>query len=238
MQPLSDRNLSERNFSGGKSFEPNVFGSHSAGSTSFGPHVPQTSILKPSLDPVQPVGRLEALASGAAYLEQVRKLAPAPDMIACLEQPAEQAARASWIGRHVEAINRRLRSQLANCEACFYPVDRPAVTILAAPLAAQLKLDGLCHLGRQPVVLLIDVGRLAPPDWLGAVAHEYAHAVVGSPGHDGRFQQVLSHLCLGLGLPSPPASNDRAIAGWPPSRPTEHPAAFWQGGRTGESSAF
>lgn len=209
----SSRNLSNLNYSKAKASEPNI--------------------LELPLYPVQPVGQLEALAFGAAYLERVRQLVPAPEMIACIEQPAAQAARASWIGRHIEAINARLRSQLADCEACFYPVDRPAVAILAAPLAAPLGLDGLCSLGHQPVVLLIDVGRLAPSDWLGAVAHEYAHAVVGSPGHGHRFRQVLTHLCLGLGLPPPPAGSDRAIASWPPSQPSDSPAAFWQGSAAG-----
>jgi hypothetical protein len=223
---LSDRNLSDRNSSSRNLSNPNYSKAKAS----------ESNVLELPLYPGQPVGQSEALAFGAAYLARVRQLVPAPEMIACIEQAAAQAARASWIGRHIEAINAQLRSQLADCEACFYPVDRPVVAILAAPLAAHLGLDGLCSLGHQPVVLLIDVGRLAPPDWLGAVAHEYAHAVVGSPGHGHRFQQVLTHLCLGLGLPPPPTGSDRAIASWPPSQPSDSPTAFWQGRATGLGS--
>ncbi len=104
--------------------------------------------------------------------------------------------------------------------------------IFAAPLAESFGIDGLCNLQTQPVTLLIDVGRVIPEDWLALVAHEYAHAHAGSPGHHQEFANILTHLCLGLGL-GPLAvwqsAMETNLKSYPNCHPTSDPLAFWRG---------
>jgi len=101
---------------------------------------------------------------------------------------------------------------------------------LAVPFASSVQLDGFCNIDTTPTTILVDVGRVAPADWLALVAHEYAHAHLGYPGHDRAYTEVLSHLCLGLGFAQPSFEpNDRRIYCWPPYSPTIVPLALWRG---------
>jgi hypothetical protein len=142
----------------------------------------------------------------------------------------------AWIGTYVDTVNAELQACLEACHACFHPPERRSIQILATPLASRFGLDGLCNIEIDPVVILIDVGRVAPADWLKLVAHEYAHAHVGSPGHDRRFLTILEHLCLGLGLQPPFFSPEISLSemearlqNWPYCYSLPDPLAFWLG---------
>lgn len=173
----------------------------------------------------------DAFTRGVEYLRHVQQFALHPSMIEVLEQPHDLQLIATWIGNHIEDVNPILQSYLDACHACFYPDDRRPMRIFAAPLAASYGLDGLCNIWADPVTLLIDVGRVVPQDWLGVVAHEYAHAYLGNSGHDRAFALILGHLCLGLGLPEPPDS-EALLKSHPPCMPTPHPLALWRGQST------
>lgn len=137
----------------------------------------------------------------------------------------------TWIGNHIEAVNTQLNIQLQACHACFHPWEQRAMQIFAAPLAQSFKIDGLCNLQTHPVTILIDVGRVVPENWLRLVAHEYAHAHAGSPGHHLQFARSLAHLCLGLEIELPliPAGQEDRLRFYPRCRSTSDPLAFWQG---------
>lgn len=136
----------------------------------------------------------------------------------------------NWIGRQIETVNRSLQVHLMACHECFNPADRRSIQILAVPFATSVQLDGFCNINAEPTTILVDVGRVAPVDWLALVAHEYAHAHLGYPGHDRQYAQVLSHLCLGLGFAQPSLTPvDRSIYCWPPYSPTIDPLAWWRG---------
>ncbi|MBD0269349.1 MAG: hypothetical protein ICV77_13790 [Cyanobacteria bacterium Co-bin8] len=172
----------------------------------------------------------DPIVRGTRYLEELRQITPASVGIDLGGELCDRMKMCGWIGLQIQRVNQHLQSLLEECEACLHPADRPFVQILAAPLANNLGLDGVCILQTRPITLLIDVGRVLPQDWLAMVAHEYAHAVVGSPGHDVGFQQTLTHLCLGLGLLSPPTGrSSESLASWPPCQPQLHPTAFWLG---------
>lgn len=136
-----------------------------------------------------------------------------------------------WIGEHIGAVNTQLNACLQTCHDCFHPWQQPSIQIFAAPLAQQFGLDALCNFQTSPISILVDVGRMSPKDWLLAVAHEYAHAHAGTPGHHQQFAQSLSHLCLGLGIAAPTAQQNKAetLRSYPPYVPTLDPLAFWRG---------
>lgn len=142
----------------------------------------------------------------------------------------------TWIGNYIDIVNARLNACLDACHECFYPEQRRPVHIFATPIAQRFGIDGFCNILVEPAVILIDVGRIAPQDWLSIVAHEYAHAHLGFPGHDQRFLAVMEHLCLGLGLEPPRCKPDMPLTeietrlrNWPPYHSTQNPLAFWMG---------
>lgn len=179
------------------------------------------------------VGELSEYADpftrGLTYLQQVRTLAPHPDLVNEMAL-ADRIAVCTWIGLHIDLVNTELRACLNACQDCFHDWERRSVQILAAPFCQSYGIEGICNLHTQPVTLLIDVGRIVPQDWLGLVAHEYAHAHVGLPGHGAQFSNALSQLCLGLGLGSmPELQTDQWLRHWPPGRRHSDPIAFWRG---------
>ncbi|NJM71096.1 MAG: hypothetical protein HC862_13160 [Scytonema sp. RU_4_4] len=136
----------------------------------------------------------------------------------------------TWIGENIHVVNEALRCCLEACHECFYPQMRPDTRIFAVPLAQTFGLDGLCNISITPITILIDAGRVTPENWLSIVAHEYVHAYLGSPGHGKDFAAVLSHLCLGLGLETPPEQMDAtSLRSWPPYPSISDPLAFWRG---------
>ncbi|HEY9751712.1 MAG TPA: hypothetical protein V6C46_02085 [Coleofasciculaceae cyanobacterium] len=167
---------------------------------------------------------------GLQYVQSVQRLAPVPTMIDVLDNLCCDRI-CTWIGQHIDAVNRDLQLYLEQCHRCFEVSDRPCVQILAVPLADSWGLDGLCQLTTRPITILVDIGRLADTEWLALIAHEYAHAYLGEAGHHQQFAKVLSHLCLGLGL-EPPAvgqTTSAYLAAWPPYTRSSNPLAFWQG---------
>lgn len=137
----------------------------------------------------------------------------------------------TWIGDHIDAVNTQLNASLQACHDCFHLEERPAVQIFAAPLAQAFGLDAFCNFQTYPISLVIDVGRMLPQDWLLAVAHEYAHAQAGFPGHHQQFARSLAHLCLGLEI-APPASvpdQEDRLRSYPAYASTLDPLAFWLG---------
>ena len=168
---------------------------------------------------------------GYQYLSAVRQLALEPEMIDVTDDVKESERIFTWIGYHIDTINAKLNAYLEACHGCFHPEQRRPMQILATPLAQEYGIDGLCNIMVYPAVILIDVGRTAPEDWLSIVVHEYAHAHLGSPGHDFRFFNVISHLCLGLGLEPPQWQPDMEtyLRNWPACRSQANPLAFWMG---------
>ena len=130
----------------------------------------------------------------------MRSLALDPDMVSLVYDLTHRIPACTWIGQHIEAINLQLNIHLQACHECFHPWERPVVQIFAAPLDQSFGLDALCNFQTQPLTILIDVGRVAPEDWLFLVVHEYAHAQAGYPGHHQPFADSLAHVCLGLGI--------------------------------------
>ncbi len=174
--------------------------------------------------------RTDAFSRGLDYLYGVRSLALLPDLIAVVDDREGRGTLCTWIGTHIDAVNAQLDAYVQACHACFLPWEQPSLQVLATPLAASFRVDGVCNLKTNPITLLIDVGRVIPLDWGRLVVHEYAHAQVGSPGHYAAFARSLTHLCRGLGLPPPPHSADEdALKTYPPYRFTADPLAFWRG---------
>lgn len=179
-------------------------------------------IVTTSTDPFQ---------RGLDYLYGVRSLAGDPEVVDLVYDLERRIPICTWIGWQIETVNRQLESYLQACHDCFLPADRPNVEIFAAPLAPSYGIDGLCNLSSQPITLLVDVGRVVPADWLCLVAHEYAHAYTGEPGHHPQFARALTHLCLGLGIFTPTGLMVDA-EDWrfqPHYQPTTNPLAFWHG---------
>ncbi len=168
---------------------------------------------------------------GLAYLYQVRALSPEPDLITLMQNPEHRLPACTWIGGQIDAINARLQTCLQQCQACFHPWQQRSVQVFAAPLSDPFGLDGLCNLQTLPVTILVDVGRVVAEDWLALVAHEYAHAQLGSSGHQTEFATVLTHLCLGLGLtlPAPLPVQETAWRVLPAYRTRTQPLSFWLG---------
>jgi len=169
---------------------------------------------------------------GLDYLYGVRGLAPAPEMVNVVHELNHRTFICTWIGEHIDAVNLQLEACLQACHGCFHAWEQPTIQIFAAPLAQVFGVDGVCNFQATPITLLIDVGRVQPQNWLLLVAHEYAHAHAGSPGHHAQFARSLSHLCLGLGIVPPPdplgASADY-LRFYPYCPPTADPLAFWRG---------
>jgi hypothetical protein len=172
----------------------------------------------------------EADRVGVAYLERVKSILPDPQMMDVMSNLRDRVSICNWIGKRIEGVNISLQSHLTACHECFNVVDRRSIQILAVPFASSVQLDGFCNINAEPTTILVDVGRVAPADWLALVAHEYAHAHLGYAGHDLAYAQVLSHLCLGLGFSQPSLSrDDLSIYCWPPYAPTIDPLAWWRG---------
>jgi hypothetical protein len=172
----------------------------------------------------------ETYRLGVDYLHTIQSLLPDPQMVDVMENLRDRISICTWLGEQIGTVNNRLQAHLNACHDCFDLSDRKSVQIFAVPLAASVRLDGFCNINTMPTTILVDIGRVPPPDWLALVAHEYAHAHLGYPGHDRQFARILSHLCLGLGLaqPSPTQSNE-SLYYWPPYQPTIDPLAFWRG---------
>jgi hypothetical protein len=171
-----------------------------------------------------------AYDAGVAYLNQIRSVLPNPQMVDIMDNLRDRVIICNWIGQQIDRVNTLLQSHLDACHHCFVPLDRRSIQIFAVPLATSIRLDGFCNINTTPTTILVDVGRVAPPDWLALVAHEYAHAHLGYAGHDRAYAQILSHLCLGLGLSPPsPQHSDVDLYSWPPYPPALDPLAFWRG---------
>lgn len=188
----------------------------------------------------QPVGhpktvKDDALDRGIQYLNALRRLALEPEMIDVTENISERIRICAWIGNNIDLINAQLNFYLNACHSCFYPEDRQVMQVLAAPLAGRFGVDALCNFLIEPVTILIDVGRLYPEDWLSVVAHEYAHGHLRYPGHEAHFLEVISHLCLGLGLEPPfisgktPQQQECWLQNWPHCEAKPKSLAFWRG---------
>lgn len=173
-------------------------------------------------------GRAIAYTQGLEYLQAMQRLALNPAMVDVLPNLRDHTTICTWIGLYQDQLNAQLKTYLQACQECFHPHSRPPVQIFAVPLAPAFGLDGVCNSATHPIIILVDLGRVVPQDWLRLVAHEYAHAQVGTPGHHAAFVAALSHLCLGLGLEvPPPTATDWPH--WPHCQPTVDPLAFWRG---------
>lgn len=174
---------------------------------------------------------------GLDYLYGVRRLALEPEMIDLVYDLEKRIPICIWIGEYIDAVNAHLNACLQACHDCFHLWQQPVVQIFAAPLAQSFGLDALCNFQTSPISILVDVGRMMPQDWLRVVAHEYAHAHAGTPGHHHQFAQSLTHLCLGLEIAVPlvqPGMEDK-LRSYPPYPPTADPLAFWRGeGKMGD----
>lgn len=170
-----------------------------------------------------------ACQQGIEYLAKIATLLPSQAIDLDLNLRDRELIWA-WIGNSIGTVNQRLQLHLSACADCFQPRDRRSIQIVAVPLATSLGLDGFCNITTTPRTILVDVGRVEPSDWLALVAHEYAHAQLGYAGHDRRYGEVLSHLCLGLGLPQPRLSVEPDdLRHYPPYLHTADPLAFWRG---------
>ncbi|MGA7933795.1 MAG: hypothetical protein WCA35_09630 [Kovacikia sp.] len=173
-----------------------------------------------------------ASSRGLEYLRRVEQLTLEPGMVDIFDNLRDQQVVCQWIGEHIPRVNSRLNQCLQACHDCIHPQKRRLMQIFAIPLAQSLQLDGVCNIETQPVTILIDVGRVPYSDWVAVVAHEYAHAHLGKPGHDAYFAQVLTHLCLGLNLQPPvwEIGMESQLQYWPPYEPVLDPLAFWRSG--------
>ena len=170
-----------------------------------------------------------AYQQGVEYLAKISPLLP-PQLVDVMTNIRDRESICTWIGKSIGLVNLQLLTHLHACAECFMPIDRRSMQIFAIPFASTVRLDGFCNIAISPVTILVDVGRVAPPDWLALVAHEYAHAQLGYAGHDRHYAQILSHLCLGLGLAQPVLDrDDTKLLDWPPYQPQLDPLAFWRG---------
>jgi hypothetical protein len=169
---------------------------------------------------------------GLEYLRWVERLTLEPGMVDVLDNLRDRSLICQWIGENIHRVNDRLNLCLQACHDCFHPQNRPHVQIFAVPLAQSFRLDGICNIQTRPIAILIDVGRVHPSDWLALVAHEYAHAHLGSSGHDASFAKVLAHLCLGLELEPLcwKTGMENQLRHFPPYVPVLDPLAFWRDG--------
>jgi hypothetical protein len=159
------------------------------------PFLAKSLIVTTSTDP---------LTRGLDYLYGLRSLAIDPEMIDIMHDSALRVPVATWIGENIDRINTELQTLVQACHDCLHEASRPQLQIWAAPLASSYNICGLCNLHTDPITLLVDLGRVAPADWLALVVHEYAHAQAGTPGHHQDFAIALIHLCRWLSLELPP----------------------------------
>ncbi|NJL10101.1 MAG: hypothetical protein HC908_07785 [Calothrix sp. SM1_7_51] len=174
----------------------------------------------------------EPLARGLEYLRMVRCFALEPGMVDAMELASDRIQICTWIGENIHKVNAQLNNYLQSCHECFHIRERRHIRIFAAPLAQRLGIDGICNILSYPITILVDVGRVAPPNWLGLVAHEYAHAHLRESGHNQKFANVVSHLSLGLGLEPPSwdvGKMETCLRNWPHCESTREPLAFWKG---------
>lgn len=164
-------------------------------------------------------------------MQKMQRLALDPTLVELRVSTAYKQQICCAIALQIAQINQELETYLSWCQQCFYPQQRLNVQIFAVPFAQHLDIDGLCNPHTEPITILIDVGRIVRQDWLSAIAHEYAHAQVGTPGHHQAFLKTLTHLCLGLGLTPPPPEGlpESQLRNWPPCQPVADPLAFWLG---------
>lgn len=172
-----------------------------------------------------------ACARGLEYLHWVQKLALEPRMVDAMDNLRDRILICTWIGENIDTVNTELNLYLQACHDCFYSHERKHIQIFAVPLAQSLGIDGLCNILTNPITILIDIGRIAPEDWLSIVVHEYAHAYLGEFGHNHRFAKILCHLCLGLGLEPPnwQLGREFELRSWPNCKSTIDPLALWRG---------
>lgn len=189
--------------------------------------------------------KTDAIEEGARYLSKIRSLTLVPAMVDLEEIAPSRSYLAGkslqneileWIGNNIHWINDRLSACLQACHDCFYPHQRPEVEIWATPIARRFKIDAICNIQSTPRVILVDVGRIVPSDWLRIVAHEYAHAQLGHPGHGDAYLAVLEHICLGLGIELPGCHSQMSfkekearLQKWPPCDLVSNPIEFWRG---------
>lgn len=172
----------------------------------------------------------EAYHVGVKYLQRIQALLPDPQMMDVMGNVRDRVSICNSIGDQIESVNGLLQDHLNACHDCFDPLDRKSIDIFAIPFSSSVRLDGFCNINTIPTTILVDVGRVAPADWLALVAHEYAHAHLGYPGHDQEYAKVLSHLCLGLGFPQPSAiPDDPSLYYWPPYLEPIDPLSWWRG---------
>jgi hypothetical protein len=167
---------------------------------------------------------------GVEYLQRVQLLLPEAQMVDVMENVRDRVLICNWIGQEIKSVNISLQAHLNACHDCFDPIARKSIDIFAIPFSSSVQLDGFCNINTIPITILVDVGRVPSADWLALVAHEYAHAHLGYPGHDRSYAKVLSHLCLGLGFPQPSMTlDDRSLHYWPMYTPSIDPLAWWRG---------
>lgn len=171
----------------------------------------------------------DASIQGIDYLEKIQNIALKSEMITGLDFGENKKLALTWIGTHIPRLNIILQTYIEKCAECWSEPNRPTVQVFAAPISRSFSIDGCCNFSTTPITLLIDVGRVIPAHWLHVVVHEYAHAYVGSTGHGQEFAQALTHLCLGMGLPTPNNLILEQLQSFPPCTPTANALAFWQG---------
>ncbi|WP_445636461.1 Peptidase M48 domain-containing protein [Nostoc sp. DSM 114161] len=173
----------------------------------------------------------DAFNRGRDYLRLVQGFALEPGMVDVFDNLRDRIAICTWIGKNINSVNAAIDTYLDACHQCFHPQERRHIQIFAVPIAQSFGIDGLCNILTNPITILVDVGRVAPKDWFGIVVHEYAHAHLGDYGHNQQFANILSHLCLGLGLEPPlwEAGMEATLRSWPYCQPTIDPLEFWIG---------
>jgi hypothetical protein len=171
----------------------------------------------------------DSSTQGLNYLHKVQSYLPNLGVIDVLDNIRDRTLICTWISTHIDSINTILRNNLLACHQCYPASAQKPMHIFAVPLAQSLGIDGFCDLSNPTPLLLIDTGRVRPSGWLALVAHEYAHAHSGRPGHDRTFAEILTHLCLGLGLEVPVEQTESTLRRSPPYASTYDPLAFWRG---------
>jgi hypothetical protein len=169
------------------------------------------------------------------YLRRLQQFELEPGMIN-LQVTTRDAARSGGdqpsLTANVDRVNRVLNQHLVACQDCFHPLNRCAVQVWAAPIHPDWRVDAFCNIRVDPTTIIVDVGRVAAPDWLKLVAHEYAHAIVGGAGHSPRYGAMLQHLCLGLGFEwmADPDWSEADLQVFPAYQSTIDPLRFWREG--------
>ncbi|MBE9137315.1 hypothetical protein IQ254_08860 [Nodosilinea sp. LEGE 07088] len=163
------------------------------------------------------------------YLGVLRDLAVQPSWITLTHVADPPGALLTDLGQHIHRLNQRLDAILNDLLACFETSQRPRVEILAAPLDPTIGIDGFCNHRVTPTILMVDPSRILPADWPALVAHELAHGVAGSSGHDDKFSRAIAYLCLAQDLPLPVATaTAESLRYWPPCRRHPQPELFWR----------